>query len=343
LPRFEYSTPQQWNAFANNLLARVQSEPGMRDSAVAIPLPLANGFINLGFEIEGDTAAASSKSRTADYVSTSPEYFRVMGIPLLQGRSFSVQDVDTMPRVAIISEGMAREYFLNQNPIGKRIVFGFPPDGDAPREIVGIVGDVRDVALSQKPAAMMYVPYAQAPFWGAVLVVRSNLSVAAVAEAIRRDTRAIDKDLPVTDIAAMPEIVDATLAQPRFQTLLLGLFGALALILAAVGIYGVISYSVIQRTHEIGIRMSLGAQPRQVLRLVMGQGAKLALAGIVIGAVAAFALTRLMRSLLFEVNPADPLTFAAIAALLVAVALAACYVPARRATSVDPMTALRYE
>ena len=343
LPQFEYSTPQQWTGFANDLLARIQAEPGMRDSAVAIPLPLANGFINLGFEIEGVAAPPSSKSRTANYVATSPEYFRVMGIPLLQGRSFSPEDVAATPRVTIISEAMAREYFPNQNAIGKRIIFGFPPDGDAPREVVGIVGDVRDVALSQDPAAMMYVPYAQAPFWGAVLVVRSNLSVAAVADAIRRDARAIDKDLPVTDIAAMPEIVDASVAQPRFQTLLLGLFGALALILAAVGIYGVISYSVIQRTHEIGIRMSLGAQPNQVLRLVMGQGAILALAGIVIGAAAAFALTRLMRSLLFEVSPADPLTFAGIAALLVAVALAACYIPARRAMRVDPMTALRYE
>jgi predicted permease len=343
LPQFEYSTPQQWSAFANDLLARIQAEPGMRDSAVAIPLPLANGFINLGFEIEGVAAPPSSKARAANYVATSPEYFRVMGIPLLQGRSFSPGDVAATPRVAIISEAMAREYFPNQNPVGKRIIFGFPPDGGAPREIVGIVGDVRDVGLSQAPTAMMYVPYAQAPFWGAVVVVRSNLSVAAVADAIRRDARAIDKDLPVTDIAAMPEIVDASVAQPRFHTLLLVLFGALALILAAVGIYGVISYSVIQRTHEIGIRMSLGAQPDQVLRLVMGQGAKLALAGIVIGSAAALALTRLMRSLLFEVSPADPLTFAGIAAMLVAVALAACYLPARRAMRVDPMTALRYE
>jgi putative ABC transport system permease protein len=189
----------------------------------------------------------------------------------------------------------------------------------------------------------MYVPFAQAPFWGTVVVVRTNLSVAAVADAIRRDAHAIDKDLPITDIGAIPQFVDATLAQPRFQTLLLGLFSGLALTLAAVGIYGVISYSVIQRTHEIGIRMSLGAQPTQVLRLVMGQGAKLALAGIAIGAAAALALTRLMRSLLFEVRPTDPLTFVAIAALLAAVALAACYIPARRAMRVDPMTALRYE
>jgi predicted permease len=343
LPRFEYSTPQQWNTFADDLLARIQSEPGMRDSAVAIPLPLANGNINLTFEIEGSSAPPSSQSRTANYVASTPEYFRVMGIPLLQGRAFSREDVASGPRVAIISAAMARVYFPNQNPIGKRIVFGFPPDGEAQREIVGVVGDVRDVALRQEPAAMMYVPYAQAPFWGAVVVVRSNLTVAAVADAIRRDARAIDKDLPITDIAAMPEIVDATVAQPRFQTMLLGAFSALALILAAIGIYGVISYSVAQRTHEIGIRMSLGAQPGQILRLVVGQGVRLALVGVAIGCAAALALTRLMRSLLFNVSPADPVTFVVVAILLAGVSVAACYIPARRAMRVDPMTALRYE
>jgi putative ABC transport system permease protein len=343
LPQFEYSTPQQWSAFGDDLLARIQAEPGMRDSAIGLPLPLVHPFVNLGFEIEGSPAPPSSQARTANYVAASPEYFRVMEIPLLQGREFTREDVASTPRVTIISEAMARIYFPNQNPIGKRLIFGFPPNGEAPREIIGVVGNVRDVELRQAPAAMMYVPFAQAPFWGTVVVVRTNLSVAAVAEAIQRDAHAIDKDLPVTDIGAIPQLVDATLEQPRFQTLLLGLFSGLALTLAAVGIYGVISYSVIQRTHEIGIRMSLGAQPSQVLRLVMGQGAKLALAGIVVGIAAALALTRLMRSLLFEVSPADPLTFAGIAVLLVAVALAACYIPARRAMRVDPMTALRYE
>ncbi|HXP71994.1 MAG TPA: ABC transporter permease [Candidatus Dormibacteraeota bacterium] len=343
LPQFEYSTGQRWTAFADDLLARIQAEPGMRDSAIGLPLPLVHPFVNLGFEIEGSPAPPSSQARTANYVAASPEYFRVMEIPLLQGREFTREDVASTPRVTIISEAMARIYFPNQNPIGKRLVFGFPPNGEAPREIIGVVGNVRDVELRQAPAAMMYVPFAQAPFWGTVVVVRTNLSVAAVAEAIQRDAHAIDKDLPVTDIGAIPQLVDATLAQPRFQTLLLGLFSGLALTLAAGGIYGVISYSVIQRTHEIGIRISLGAQRGQVLRLVMGQGAKLALAGIAIGAAAAFALTRLMRSLLFEVSPADPLTFAGIAVLLVAVALAACYIPARRAMRVDPMTALRYE
>jgi predicted permease len=343
LPQFEYSTPQQWSAFGDDLLARIQAEPGMRDSAIGLPLPLVHPFVNLGFEIEGSPAPPSSQTRTANYVAASPEYFRVMEIPLLQGREFTREDVASTPRVTIISEAMARIYFPNQNPIGKRLIFGFPPNGEAPREIIGVVGNVRDVELRQAPAAMMYVPFAQAPFWGTVVVVRTNLSVAAVAEAIQRDAHAIDKDLPVTDIGAIPQLVDATLEQPRFQTLLLGLFSGLALTLAAVGIYGVISYSVIQRTHEIGIRMSLGAQPSQVLRLVMGQGAKLALAGIVVGIAAALALTRLMRSLLFEVSPADPLTFAGIAVLLVAVALAACYIPALRAMRVDPMTALRYE
>jgi len=343
LPQFEYSKPEQWNAFASDLLARIQAEPGLRESAIGIPLPLADGFVNLGFAIEGLAPPPSSSPRTADYVAATPGYFGVMRIPLLKGRDFTDLDLSSAPRVTIISEAMARQYFPNQDPIGKRITFGFPPNGDAIREIVGVVGDVRDVALNQAPAAMMYVPFAQAPFWGVVVATRSNLSLATFAEAIRRDAAAIDKDLPVTDVAAMPDAVSVSIAQPRFQTLLLGLFGALALILAAVGIYGVISYSVIQRTHEIGIRMSLGAQPAQVLRLVMEQGAKLALAGILIGGAAALALTRLMRSLLFEVGPADPLTFAGVAALLVGVALAACYIPARRAMRIDPMTALRYE
>ncbi|MGH9745226.1 MAG: ADOP family duplicated permease [Candidatus Acidiferrales bacterium] len=343
LPQFEYSKPEQWNAFTNDLLARIQAEPGLHETAVGIPLPLADGFVNLGFTIEGVAAPPSSSPRTADYVAATPGYFGVMGIPLLKGRGFSDTDVASGPRVTVISEAMARQYFPNQDPIGKRITFGFPPDGDALREIVGVVGDVRDVALQQAPAAMMYVPFAQAPFWGAVFVTRSNLNLGTFADAIRRDTSAIDKDLPVTDIAAMPDVVNASVAQPRFQMVLLGLFGALALVLAAVGIYGVISYSVVQRTHEIGIRMSLGAQPRQILRLVVGQGVKLALVGIAAGCVAALALTRLMMSLLFEVSPADPLTFLGVAIVLALVAMAACFIPARRAMRVDPMTALRYE
>jgi putative ABC transport system permease protein len=343
LPQFEYSTPQQWTDFSNELLARIQAEPGMRDSAIAVPLPLANGLVILGFEIEGSVAPPSTKPRTADYVSISPEYFRVMGIPFLRGRNFNQQDFMSSPRVAIISAEMARMYFPNQDPIGKRLIFGFPPDSDVPREIVGIVGDVRDVSLSRMPGAMMYVPFQQAPFWGGVVVTRTNLSLSAAAASIRRDVNAIDKDLPITDIASMSDAIGGTVAQPRFQTFLLAMFGSLALILAAVGIYGVISYSVAQRTHEIGIRMSLGAQRKDVLQLVLGEGVKLALAGTAIGLAAAFGLTRLIAKLLYGVSATDPFTFAAVAVVLMFVALVACYIPARRAMRVDPMVALRYE
>ncbi|HYL47446.1 MAG TPA: FtsX-like permease family protein [Candidatus Limnocylindrales bacterium] len=190
---------------------------------------------------------------------------------------------------------------------------------------------------------MMYVPYAQAPFWGAVLVTKTNLSPSAVAAAIRREAQKIDPDLPITDISTYSDAITKTVADQRFRTWLFGLFGSLALILAAVGLYAVISFSVAQRTHEIGIRLALGAQPGEVLKLVIEQGVKLAGLGIVVGGVGAFALTRMMRSLLFGIAPADPLTFAGVALLLLLVAIAACYVPARRAMRVDPMTALRYE
>ena len=343
LPQFEYSTPQQWANFSNELLARIQAEPGMRDSAFAAPLPLAYDNVNLGFEIEGNVAPPSAKPRTADYVSISPEYLRVMGIPLLQGRNFNQQDSMSAPRVAIISAEMARMYFSDQDPVGKRLIFGFPPNSDVPREIVGIVGDVRDVSLSQMPGAMMYVPFQQAPFWGGLVVTRTNLSLSAAAASIQRGVNAIDKDLPITDAASMSDAIHGTVAQPRFQTFLLAMFGSLALILAAVGIYGVISYSVAQRTHEIGIRMSLGAQRKDVLQLVLSEGVRLALAGAAIGVVAALGLTRLMGRLLYGVSATDPFTFAAVAVVLMFVALIACYIPARRAMRVDPMIALRYE
>jgi putative ABC transport system permease protein len=267
----------------------------------------------------------------------------VMSIPLLRGRGFSQQDVPSAPRVAIVSEALARNYFPNQDPVGKRIIFGFPPDSNIPREVIGIVGDVRDVAASLNPGPMMYVPYAQAPFWGAVIVTKTNLSTSAVASAIRREVRKIDADLPVTDIASYPDALHTAVAEPRFRTLLFGLFGILALILAAVGIYAVLSFSVVQRTQEIGIRISLGAQPGQVLGLVIGQGLKLVLLGIAVGSAIALGLTRMMASLLFGVAPTDPWTFVGVATLLALVALAACYIPARRALRVDPMTALRYE
>ncbi len=344
LPQFQYSTPQQWTAFSNELLARLHAQPGLRDSALAAPLPMdRQGQANLGFSIVGNPPLPPGKSNTADYTTASPDYFRVMRIPLLRGRFFSEQDSPSHPNVAIINETLARLYFPNQDPIGRQMRFGFPPNGNVPREIIGVVGDLRDVALSQKPGPMMYVPFAQAPLYGGEVVVRSSSSASSVAAGIRQTVRSIDKDLPVTDVEAFPEAVGASVAQERFRTLLMSSFSGIALILAAVGIFGVISYSASQRTHEIGIRIALGAQQRNVLRLILGQGTKLALLGLGAGTAAALPLTHLMAGLLYGVSATDPLTFGAVGIVLLGVAVTACYIPARRAMRVDPMVALRHE
>ncbi len=343
LPRFQYSTPQQWAEFSDELLARIQAQPGLQDSAVAVPRPIADGTVNLGFDIVGSPASSASASRTANYVSVSLNYFHVMGIPLLSGRFFDRRDILSSPRVTVISKTMARLYFPNQDPLGKQLTFSFPPDSGAMREIVGIVGDVRDVALGQDPGPMMYVPYAQAPFWGANVVVKSTLSPSAVAAAIRQEVQKIDKDLPVTDVANMPDLIDASVAQPRFRTFLLGLFAIMALVLAATGIFGVISYSVSCRTNEIGIRVALGASSGSILRMVLRETLFLTFAGLALGLPCALAASRLLGHMLFGVSANDPATLAAVAVTLAAVAALAGYVPARRAMRVDPMVALRYE
>jgi putative ABC transport system permease protein len=344
LPQFQYSTPLQWTAFSTELLARLHAQPGLQDSALAAPLPMdRQGQATFAFTIEGEPPLPPGKSTTADYATVSPGYYHVMRIPLLRGRLFSEQDSPANPNVAIVSEALARRYFANRDPIGKQMRFGFPPKSNVLREIVGVVGDVRDVALSQKPGPMMYVPFAQAPLYGGEVVVRSSLSTSSVAAAIRQAVHSIDKNLPMTDVRAFPDALGQSVSRERFRTFLLGSFSALALVLAAVGIFGVISYSAAQRTHEIGIRMALGAQRRDVLRLILAQGARLALLGVGIGVVLAFPLTRLMASLLYSVSAADPLTFGAVAIVLLGVAVTACYIPARRAMRVDPMVALRYQ
>jgi predicted permease len=344
LPQFQYSKPRQWAAFSEELLGRIQAEPGLQDSAVAVPQPIANGNINLPFEIVGNPPSSAGASRAANYVSVSPDYFRVMGIPLLAGRFFNQHDISSAPRVSIISEAMARVYFPNQDPLGRQISFGFDPSGgDAMREIVGIVGNVRDVSLGQNPGPMMYVPYSQAPFWGANLVVKTTLSTAGVADAIRKEVQKIDKDLPVTDIAKMSDLINASVAQPRFRTFLLGLFAAMALVLAATGIFGVISYSVSRRTNEIGIRIALGASRKTILGMILRETLILTFLGLAVGLPCALAASHLVGHLLFNVSANDPATLAAVAVCLAAVAALAGYIPARRAMRVDPMVALRYE
>jgi putative ABC transport system permease protein len=343
LPRFQYATPQQWATFSDNLLTQIQAEPGMKQTALAVPLPLADGFVNLSFDIEGAPPLSAAASRTANYVAITPNYFRVMGISLIKGRTFDQRDTMNTPRVTVISSALARVYFQDRDPIGHRITFGFPPDPGAAREIVGVVGDVRDVALGNDPGPMMYVPYAQAPFPGACIVVKSTLSPSGVTGAIRQKLARIDKDLPLIDIATMADAVEVSVSQPRFRTLLLGVFAAMALILATTGIFGVISYSVSCRTNEIGIRVALGASNRGIMRMVLRETLALALAGLAVGIPCALAASHLLGHMLFGISPNDPVTLVSVAAALAGVAALAGYVPARRAMRVDPMVALRHE
>ncbi len=343
LPISQYSTPKQWADFSSTLLANIQAQPGMQNSAIVVPRPIGDGQINLAFEIAGNPPLAAGTSRAADYVTVSPEYFRVMAIPLLGGRAFDRRDIASAPLVTIISQRMARTYFPNQDALGKWITFGLPPDGAVPRQIVGVVGDVRDVSLGQNPGPIMYVPYAQSPFWGANLNVKTTLSPESVATTIREQVRKIDKDLPVTGIALLPEIIEASAAQPKFRTLLLSLFAGMALVLAAIGIFGVISYSVSCRTNEIGIRVALGATRATILRMILRETLILAAAGLIVGIPCALAASRLLGHMLFGVSASDPLTIVTVTLGLAAVAALAGYIPARRAMKVDPMEALRYE
>lgn len=342
LPRYQYSTPQQWTAFSAALMERIQAEPGMQNSAFAVPLPLADSPVNLPISFP-DRAELAQKAQSADYASVTPNYFPVMGIPLLRGRNFDHHDMASAPHVVIVSESLARMYFRDKDPIGEKISFAFPPNSPVNHEIVGVVGSVRDVGLSQEPGPMMYVPFAQEPFWGGMLVVRSMLPPSSIVGAIRQSVRSIDKDLPVTDIASMADVVDVSVAQPRFRTYLVSGFGLLALLLAAAGVFGVVSYSVASRTREFGVRASLGATPGNLAKMVLREGLVLACSGLAVGLVATLGLTRFLKGQLYGVAAYDPSTLFLSVGVLLVVALAACYIPARRAMRVDPIVALRYE
>ncbi len=274
------------------------------------------------------------------------DYFQVMRIPLRAGRDFTALDREGQPLVAIVNEQMVREFFPRENPLGARIHWARDEGPPHWMTIIGVVGDVKHSGLNQPTDPAVYTPFSQNDErWRRwmTLAIRTRGATSGLVEEVKNQVWSLDSQIPVSDVHTMDELMAVSLAQQRFNMLLLGLFAALALILAAVGIYGAMAYVVSQRTHEIGIRTALGAQRRDVLRLVMGDGAKIALFGIAIGIVGALALTRLMAGLLFDVKPTDPATFAAVAILLALVALAACYLPALRATRVDPMVALRYE
>jgi len=325
--------------FYSQLVDRVKTLPEVQSTALISTLPLSGNETDTDFFIEGRPQPPPNQQPVAWYNSVSPDYFRAMELRLIKGRAFTDLDKDKSPLVVIISETMARRYFPNEEPLGKRIGRG----PDRWREIVGVVRDVKHFGLDADTPPTMYFPMRQAPARAMNLVVRTSGDPLSLAPSLRAQVWAGDHNLAIANLGTMKELVSASIIPQRFILLLLGCFAALALLLAAVGIYGVMSYAVTQRTHEIGIRMALGARMADVLKLIVRNGIALTLIGVAIGLTLAFALTRLMTSLLFGVTPTDAMTFAMVSAVLVLVALVACYIPARRATKVDPLVALRYE
>jgi putative ABC transport system permease protein len=344
LPDAKYSDPQKAEFF-RQLTPLLNALPGVQSAAAVFPLPMSGDEIRTSFQIEGRPVAKSDEPHTS-IRGVTPNYFGTMRIPLLQGRDFTERDEAKATPVLIVNQAFAQQFFPGENPVGKHIQAGISNGGPgtAPmREIVGVVGNVKFEDLTTEFSPESYIPYGQLQFGSITIVARSAKDPQGLAKPIASVVQSLDKDLPTYAPKTLEQYLNGTIAIPRFNTFLLAVFAALAMILTAVGLYGVISYTVAQRTHEIGIRMALGAQPGDMLRLVVGQGMRLALLGVGLGLVAAFGLTRFLSSLLFGVSSTDPVSFAVVVTMLVAVVLLACYIPARRAMRVDPMVALRYE
>src|SRR5262244_1014412 len=338
LPEAKYHEPERRQAFFEQILKRIESLPGVQAVGTSTWLPTLGGG-DTYFTIEGKPFPDPNKKVTAFNPMVSHNYLRAMKIPLIKGRHFTEPETKEAPKTVIINEAFARTYFADDEPLGKRLVIDM---GEPWRcEIIGVARDSKQFSLDGDVYPAMYLPSIRGGVAG--VVVRTSSDPMALAAAVRGAVREVDKDQPVANLRSMEQILWNLAGQARFRTLLLGVFAAVALLLAAIGIYGVIAYSVAQRTREIGIRMALGAQVRGVLGLVIGQGMKFVLIGVGVGIAGALALTRVLSSLLFNVSATDPLTFAVVSTLLALVALLACYVPARRATKVDPMIALRQE
>jgi predicted permease len=339
----QYSKPEASRNFWRQVLDKVRDLPGVDAAALGTVLPLSGDHNRADITIEALPTPDPGKFPHPDFHMVSPSYIDALSIPLLRGRNFTDADTDTAPQVALINATMARRFWPNEDATGKRFHWGHPGSKEPWIEIIGVVGDTKLYGLANPSRLELYMPLQQSRSSDMFLVLRSAIDPASLTPAVRDAVASIDKDQPVFSVNTMKQLVDASVATRHITLVLLGLFSGLALLLAAIGIYGVISYSVQQRTHEIGIRMALGAQRRDVLRLVVGQGVRLAALGIAIGIAAAFGLTRLMASLLFGVGAYDPVAFVTAAIILLLVAIAACYIPARRAIAVDPMVALRYE
>ena len=354
LPASAYQKSQQIVAFYNRLLDEVKALPGVQAAAVTDALPLSGNNDDTMMQIDGVPFDTSGLAMSTDYRVVTPDYFRVMGVRLESGRLFSDADQEGAPLVALVNESLANSHWPHQNPVGKRVrLLDAPPEKatTAYMTIVGVVADAKNRALTAETRQEMYVPMLQHGASisnlglrrGVNLALRTSVDPPGLTNTVREKVWSLDRNVPIANVQTMDQLVQSAVVQPRFNLILLGIFAFVALALGAIGIYGVISFSVGQRTHEIGIRMALGARAIDILRLVIRHGLTLALIGVAIGLGGAFALTRLMTSLLFGVTPTDAATFITVPIVLSAVALIACYVPARRATKVDPLVALRYE
>ena len=344
VPDVRYSSEKQARFF-NDLTGRLRSLPGVQSASAVMPLPLSGDRFGISFEIEGRPVAKKDQP-SADVFIVEPNYFHTMGIPIINGRDFEERDEHKSTPVIIVTETFARQFFPGEDPIGKRIKPGistWDEDKSTMREIVGVVADIRSRALNTEPKPTYYLPQSQVPFTQLIGVVKSSNDPRSLTGSVTREVRALDTELPVFSVKTMDEYISSSIAAPRFNTTLLSIFAVVALVLTIIGLYGVMSYSVAQRTNEIGIRMALGAQSRDVLGLIVKEGLKMVLFGLVLGIGGALALTRLLETLLFGVKTRDPATFLAIAGLLSIVAMLACYIPAWRATRVDPLEALRCE
>jgi putative ABC transport system permease protein len=345
LPFPKYAKTETRRAFYDEVLPKIEAIPGVESAGMITFLPLSFNGMNFSFSVEGQTSPSDMKLPFALFRVVSPGYFRAMGIPLRRGRFFDSRDSADAQPVLLVNRRLAEQYWPGEDAIGKRLKIGPVDSPNAWLTVVGVVGDTRQTGLYEQKLEF-YVPYAQerrsfvAP---RDLVVRTKSDPGVIAAAVRNAVWSVDKDQPISKVRTLDQVFAAAISQERFQALMLGLFAALALLLACVGLYGVISYAVVQRTHEIGVRMALGAQPVHVLSLVIRQGMTLTLAGLIVGIVAGTFVTRVLTDLLFGVTPRDPLTFAGVPVLLLLVALLACYIPARRATRIDPLIALRSE
>jgi predicted permease len=343
LPRSKYSQPAQMQAFYDNLLQRVQALPGVQSAGTINHTPL-NGFGLIAFiQIEGVPPLDKKKDPPVGIGSVSPGYFQTMKIPLLSGRHYDARDGANGQKVAIVNQSFANRFFAHGDPLGKRISFGCEDSEGLCRTIVGVVGNIRQESITDEVTPELYVPFAQMRLNGMTLVVRTASDPLAIAKAVRNEVLSIDKNQPVYDVRTLAQRVDDAVAVSRSLMLLFAAFAVLALVLASVGIYGIVSYSVTQRTHEIGIRIALGARAANVLSLIMKNGLTLVLMGIAIGIAGALALTRFLATLLFGVTPTDALTFVVVSGIFFAIAIVASLIPALRATRVDPLIALRYE